>query len=281
MRKKSAFLALLLPGVSALALLGALGGCASAVNRAAFYPDRVTTVRDDNLPPATQRVTIPTDDGEKLEGFFLRREGAEKLVIYFHGNGGNIAQRVPELARIASCGANVLGVGYRGYGASTGSPSEQGIYRDGRAALDYAVRTLGFSSKQIVLFGRSLGTTVAIDVATDQRATREFAGVVLVTPLTSGADVAKAHGASALAFLAGGAFPSEEKAARIAAPVLVIHGTGDEVIPFAQGRRIFERLTAPKRFIAIEQGRHNDLEQRDPATYWGAIEAFIATPPGA
>jgi alpha-beta hydrolase superfamily lysophospholipase len=227
-------------------------------------------------------VTISTEDGEKLEGFFLRREGAAKLVIYFHGNGGNIAQRLPELARLAACGANVLGIGYRGYGASTGHPSEQGVYRDGRAAVDYAVRTLGFAPKQIVLFGRSLGTAVAIDVATDRRAAaREFAGVVLVTPLTSGGDVAKAHGASSLAFLAGGAFPSEEKAARITAPVLVIHGTSDEVIPFAQGRRIFERLTAPKRFIAIEQGRHNDLEQRDPATYWGAIEKFLATPPGA
>lgn len=261
-----------------LALAFSLSGCASAINRAAFYPDRIATVRDEELPTATRRVTIPTADGEKLEGFFLPHEGATQLVIYFHGNGGNIAQRVPELAHIASLGANVLGVGYRGYGASTGRASESGIYRDGRAALDYAVRTLGFAPKQIVLFGRSLGTTVAIDLAAFAGVHREFAGVVLVTPLTSAADMAKAHGAGGIAFLAGGAFKSESKVAHITVPVLVIHGTSDEVIPFPQGQRIYEKLLAPKRRVVIEGGHHNDLEFRDPEKYWGAIEQFLAAP---
>ena len=107
-------------------------------------------------------VELTTSDKHKLHAIYLPNDHSDILTIYFHGNGGNIHQRADVLEKIRSLGSSVLGVSYRGYLFSTGTPSEKGIYEDGKAALQYALDTLGYSKKNIILFGRSLGSAVAI-----------------------------------------------------------------------------------------------------------------------
>jgi pimeloyl-ACP methyl ester carboxylesterase len=270
------------PSVRIVLLLGVLaasGGCTSVVNRVAFQPDQSYTVSDDLLPPDVRRVFVATDDRERLETLIITPEKpAIRLVIYFHGNAGNIAQRLPQLQTFAATtGAMVLGLGYRGYGASTGEPSERGIYRDGEAALRYATNDLGFALNQIVLCGVSLGTAVAVNTAMD----RAFAGVILITPMTSAAELARDHERGSMAWLAGGAFDSLAKVPRLRSPVLVIHGTLDEVIPYRMGQQLFAAIPTPKRFVTIDGARHNNVAFVDPRTFWAAITDFVAAPPEA
>ncbi len=268
----------------ALLVLGAVvalfawlpSGCTPMVNHFAFYPETGRPLGAGQLAPGIEPVRFPTDDGETIEGYFIpptRRP--ERLVLYFHGNAGNIAQRLPELREMAArTGAAVFGSGYRGYGASTGAPSEKGIYRDGEAALRHARETLRFTPAQIVVVGRSLGSTVATHLAASGEA---FAGVILVTPLSTGRDFGRAH-MGAISLMAGRSFDSLGRAASIRAPVLVIHGLDDTVIPYEHGKRLFEALPGPKRLVLMPGAGHNNLEFVDADTYWGAFTRFVDDP---
>lgn len=266
---------------SFVALIAAVGivavlpsGCRSMVNRFAFYPARGEYLRDSSLPAGVRHVSYATSDGETIEGYLVEATTRpERLVLYFHGNAGNIAQRVPELREMARrTGAAILGSGYRGYGTSTGDPSEAGIYHDGEAALKYARETLGFAPVQIVVLGRSLGTTVATHLAAQGD---EFAGVLLVTPLSTGRDFGRAH-MGPVSVMAGRSFDSLGRAAKITEPVLIIHGNADEVIPFEHGEKLFAALAGPKRHVTIAGGHHNDLEFVDPHAFWAAFAHFVA-----
>ena len=251
-------------------------GCKFLVNLMAFYPDRSPAVPVGQLPPGTREITIPTPDNERLQAYFITRSGSPQLLIYFHGNAGNIGHRLPDLQALADMGLNVLGVGYRGYGQSSGRPSEAGIYTDGRAALAYAENELGFAPRRVILLGRSIGSTVAVEIAQG----RELAGVVLVTPMTSGRAVARNSGFGPLARLAGNAFDNLSKIERVTAPLLVVHGTADEVIPFDQGRELHAAANPPKQFAAIPGAGHNDISLTADGAYWQVIRHFLAALPG-
>lgn len=254
------------------AVVTLLSGCTAVINRAAFYPDRTYTVAAEQLPAEVRHELIPTDDGEKIELFIVTARGSRAVILYFHGNGGNIAQRLPELQKISVItAASVVGVGYRGYGASTGRATEPGIYRDGEAALRYTQSTLGFSNENIFLLGRSMGSTVAVSVG----ARHKIGGLILVTPLLSGNKMAKAHGMGAIAWIVDGSFNNLVRAPSLTSPVLVIHGTDDEIIPFAHGQALYDAIKAPKQLVTIEQGKHNDLEFVNPEVYWNAIAEFL------
>jgi fermentation-respiration switch protein FrsA (DUF1100 family) len=260
--------------LGAAALL-AFPACSSLVERHAFHPDRTYRVDAQRLPEGVRQLFLETDDGERLEAFHvLGTDARGRLALYFHGNGGNVAQRLPELRELAAQGVDVLGLGYRGYGASSGRPSEAGIRRDGRAALAFATRELGYDQRKIFVVGRSLGSVVAIEAA----AGRELAGVVLVTPLTCGREFVRARGLGLLSWLAAGTFDNLEGCERLKAPVLVLHGTADEVVPFPMGERLYALAPEPKRLVAIPGGRHDDLERASPRLYWGAIRDFVAAP---
>jgi pimeloyl-ACP methyl ester carboxylesterase len=238
----------------------------------AFFPTRIDSAAVQPLPEGVREVFITTPDRQCLQCFLIRGDRNARALIYFHGNAGTIYDRLPELLRLSHAGLDVLGVGYRGYGKSTGRPSERGLYRDGEAALAFAHDTLGFAADKVFVMGRSIGTTVATYVA-ERRAP---AGVILVTPFTTGREYAAVHGLSSVAFLAGSAFDNVSRCRRIASPVLVIHGRDDEVVPFAMGARVHELLTCSKRLVDIPGAHHNDLEYINPRAYWGAIDEFVA-----
>jgi fermentation-respiration switch protein FrsA (DUF1100 family) len=252
-------------------LLLLTANCGPLVNHFAFFPNRRDAGPLTNLQMGMRELFVPTDDGERLQGVLLTDSASPKLILYFHGNAGNISCRVRELLTLRQTGASVLGISYRGFGKSSGRPSEQGIYRDGAAAYRYAVDTLHFSPDHIYVVGRSIGTTVAITTAINH----PIAGLVLVTPLTTGKAYGKAHGLGPIAFLTGNAFNNLGKCGRITVPVLVIHGTKDEVIPYSMGKTIYNQIRTKKTFVTIQDGYHNDLEFVDSVSYWSALSAFV------
>ncbi len=241
------------------------------VNKMAFYPDTKNVIPAYKLPENVQEIFIETTDHIKIQSYFIPDETSDMILIYFHGNAGNIGHRLQDLMQLGSFGINILGVGYRGYGKSQGKPSENGIYIDGKSALSYATQELGFTVENIFIFGRSIGTTVAIN--TSQHI--HIKGLILVTPLTSGEDQVKATGLGPVSSLAGKAFDNIGKIENVSCPILVIHGNKDKVIPFDMGKRIFNKAKSKKRFIKIEGANHNNLTTKFKKSYWPAIYDFI------
>jgi fermentation-respiration switch protein FrsA (DUF1100 family) len=253
-----------------LCLLGTMN-CRFVVNRFAFFPDRQDVLPVEALPAGVEEVFLDTPDGERIQCYWMFNSSQRRVLIYFHGNAGNIGHRLPDLRRLHAMGLSVLGAGYRGYGKSSGRPSERGLYHDGKVALDHVIGSLGFNEEDVVLLGRSIGSTVAVENARK----RSLAATILVTPMTSGKAVAKAHGYGPLSLAAGNAFDNYGKIEDIRSPLLIIHGTRDEVIPFSMGQRLFEKAHEPKRFAPISGAGHNDIGQRPGDPYWIAIEGFL------
>ena len=249
----------------------ALFSCKAIINKFAFYPDTKTTLSKQQLPLEVKEIYIETDDKERLHSYWISNTNSKRLLIYFHGNAGNISHRLSDLMQLSKYDVNVLGIDYRGYGKSSGKPSEEGIYLDGKAAYKYALETLGFLQKNIFVFGRSIGTTVAIDISQN----KDIAGLILVSPLTSGKAQAKEQGLALFASFAGDSFNNISKIHNIRCPLLVIHGTQDEVIPFSMGKEIFRKAKVIKQFVAIDNAGHNNLSNPKYIKYWEAIFNFL------
>ena len=174
------------------------------------------------------------------------------MLLWSHGNAGNIDSRRALLLALAARGLGVLAYDYRGYGRSEGSPSERGVYLDATAAFDDLVAR-GTDPATIACFGESLGGAVSIEVATRRRC----GAVIVVSTFTRLADVARRH-YGPLGWLAGDRFDSLARLSRVSAPVLVAHGDRDEIIPFELGERLFAAAPEPKRFLRIAGADHND-----------------------
>ena len=229
----------------------------------------------EEIPIGVKELYIVTEDNERLQCFFVANISSKKLVIYFHGNAGNIHDRLSELIDLSKAGANVFGIGYRGYGKSSGRPSEKGIYKDGFASLKYAQETLGYPPDKTFICGRSIGTAAAMHIS----AKRNLAGIILITPMTSGRQLAKDLGFGPFSIIAGDSFNNIEKCSQILSPVLIIHGDKDEVVSWAMGKEIYNTLKITKKMITIEGGHHNDLEFENPQLYWNSIAEFINETP--
>lgn len=177
----------------------------------------------------------------------------------------------PILTGIAQQGFSVLAFDYRGYGESSGRPTERGLYRDVEAVLDHFWRSAD-RSKPVVYWGRSLGTVMATYAATIHAP----AGVILEAGFPDARSLVRRSPLLAfLALFSTYRFPSAEFLQKIDAPVLVMHGDDDHVIPIAQGRALFDRVVGPKQFVIIPDGDHNDLTPRDPQSYWRAVYQFV------
>ncbi|MGP9821540.1 alpha/beta hydrolase [Salinarimonas sp. NSM] len=196
-------------------------------------------------------VVLETADGQRLTAYFRPPEAGRALVVYFHGNAGSIRQRAPRAAALAEGGRGVLITSYRGYSGSTGSPTEEGLIADGRAALAFA--RAHAPAERIVLYGESLGTGVAVALAAEA----DVGAVVLDAPFTSAADVARMrYPFVPIGLLMHDQFDSAARIGAVDEPLLVMHGTADPVTPFAQGRALYEAARAPKRFVGFEGEGH-------------------------
>ena len=213
---------------------------------------------------------IRSAGGIRLNAWWFPSPKARLVTLFLHGNAGNVTHRIDHADAIRQARSQVLVVDYRGYGKSNGTPSERGLYQDGDATYDELVRA-GFDPSQIVLHGESLGTAVAVDVA----ARRRCAGLILEAPLSSAQDVAAGVVPILGPALVRG-FESQRKISRVHAPVFVIHGDRDEVIPFSQGRAVFDAANKPKWFWQVRGAMHNDLQFVAGREYVPRLREFYA-----
>ncbi len=235
----------------------------------AVYPEGMYESEGRALQPEDHWFT--TEDGLNLHGWFLRSKDSLGTILMFHGNAGNLSHRGEILRRLRSTGLNVFIFDYRGYGKSGGSPNEEGVYADGRAAAQYIKGIAGVNHRRLFYLGSSLGGAVAIDVATHQSP----AGMILESTFSSAKDVA----ASAYPFLPARYllrthFDSESKIRTLHIPLLFFHGTDDSIIPYRLGRKLFEAANPPKQFIDIPGAGHNDMFWVGGSAYLNQIRAF-------
>jgi len=238
----------------------------------AFFPSRGEDATPASYGIPYTRLTVTTADGERLRVWHLPRPDAQAQVIYFHGNGGNLSLWGDALAAISHERFEVIAVDYRGYGMSTGQPSERGLYRDVDATLALVHDRLRRNDLPLVYWGRSLGTTMAAYGAS----VRAPDGVVL----ESGWPTLRAVLASnpvlwVLSWASSYRFPTAELMSGVRAPALVLHGDADSIIPYRLGQRLYEVIPGPKRFVTIKGADHNDTLPRSPDPYWSAVHEFV------
>jgi fermentation-respiration switch protein FrsA (DUF1100 family) len=240
-----------------------------------FSPDREFRVAADSLGLQPARVIVFATDGVSLVGRVYRStrpDSAGFWILYFHGNAGNATGRAMFHAGLLRLGFNVLVAEYRGYGESGGSPDEEGVYRDADAFYAYARDTLGIPPGRLILYGHSLGSAVAIDLATR----RPAAGLIVEGGFTSVPDRGQElYPYLPIQMMARNRFASIEKISSVAIPKLFLHALDDEVIPIAHGRRLFENAVPPKSFQEL-RGGHNAPYQVDAHIFFGAIGTFVS-----
>lgn len=239
----------------------------------AFYPLHGVQDVPSDVGVPFEDLHIETADGERLHAWWLERPHARAQVVFFHGNGGNLSLWLDILAEMWRRGFSVLAVDYRGYGASTGRPSEKGLYRDAEATLRVFRERFRKDGVPAVYWGRSIGAPVAAHAA----AVTKPAALVLETPMPDVRSVLRTNPILwVLSFLSSYRFPTSQLLEGYDGPLLVIHGDTDSIVPFSGGRRLFERApTARKTFVAIRGAGHNDLHIVNSALYWGSIDEFM------
>jgi pimeloyl-ACP methyl ester carboxylesterase len=241
-----------------------------------YFPTRALAAAPEDHPYrlAAEDVRPRTEDGVELFGWWIRGEG-KRAVLFFHGNAGNAADRL-DRAKILHdrFGLDVFLVDYRGYGRSSGSPSEAGLERDARAIYE-AATSRGFPPEGIVVFGESLGSAVAVGLAAE----RPCGGVILETPFLSIRAMARRHYPFVPGFLIRTRFDNGARIAAVRAPKLFLVAERDEIVPSAQGRRLFELAPPPKRLYEIPGAGHNDTYATGGEPYWEAIRSFLAALP--
>jgi fermentation-respiration switch protein FrsA (DUF1100 family) len=235
-----------------------------------YFPSRTLDARPRDYGLDADEVRLTADDGVGLHGWWLHGRGA-RVLVWFHGNAGNISHRLDNAKRLIDrFGLDILLVDYRGYGLSEGRPSEAGLYRDGLAMYDEAVRR-GFGPARIVLFGRSLGAAVAVEVGLQRRS----AAMILETPFRSVPAMARAHYPFIPAVLIRSRFDVEAKIAAVEVPKLILHGDRDEIVPLAHAQRIFDLARPPKRIHLIRGAGHNDTYLVGGEEYFRAWREFL------
>jgi uncharacterized protein len=238
-----------------------------------YFPDPTRTAPAEVGLDGIEEVDIATTDGVTLVAWYAPAKKDKPTILYFHGNGANVANRAPKIETIRESGFGVLYLNNRGYGGSAGRPTEENNVADAIAAYVHLTR-LGVSADRIVAYGESLGSGQAVRLA----AKRPVAAVVLEAPLTSTVDVARTtYFWLPLGLLLTDKYNNERNIRSVTAPVLVLHGEQDEVIPVEMGWRVYRAANEPKRIELFPQGAHSDLFDHGA---WAKAQAFLASPSG-
>jgi fermentation-respiration switch protein FrsA (DUF1100 family) len=209
-----------------------------------YFPERIRTAPASAGLPQAEEVVLDTADRERVIAWHVPPNAPDKpVVLYFHGNGASLRWRVERFRSLIDDGSGLLALSYRGYGGSTGSPTETGLMNDALAAYEFAVAR--YPAHSLVLWGESLGSGVAVPLA---------------APFTSAADVGAArYWFVPVRLLMKDQFRTDLHIAKVTAPVLVLHGDRDDIVPIALGERLYAMINAPKRFVRFRGVGHNDL----------------------
>ncbi len=241
-----------------------------------YFPQRTYDARPEDFGLTAEALSLEPAGGVRLEGWWIHG-GGRMAVLFFHGNAGNISHRL-DRARlfVESLGLDVFLVDYRGYGASSGEPDEEGLYADGEAILRAAAER-GFPPDRIVLFGESLGGAVAIETALRH----PCRALILETPFRSIAAMARAIYPFLPAFLIRTRFDNEGKIARVTVPKLIVAAERDDVVPPGHARRLFELAAPPRDFYVIPGATHNDTYVAGGRDYLEVWRNFLEALPGS
>jgi uncharacterized protein len=249
--------------IIALVLYAALTASVYFAQRSLMYfPDtaHVTPVAA-GLPQA-EEVPLTSADGTPIHVWHVAPRDNKPVIIYFHGNGGSLPGRVDRFRRLIQDGIGLVGVEYRGYGGSDGAPSEAGLIDDAKAG--YAFAAARYPVPQIVVWGESLGSGVAVALAAEKPVGR----VILEAPFTSTEAVGARHyWYLPVRFLMKDQFHSDERIGNVTAPLMIMHGVQDRTVPYAMGEHMFELANKPKRLVRFLDGGHEDLDS------YGALDA--------
>lgn len=236
-----------------------------------FHPTSTLPQTPGDMKLTFEDVFFETADKVRLNGWFVPHSKDAPTVLWFHGNGGNIGHRVENIRLLHDkVRSNVFIFDYRGYGRSEGSASELGTYQDAQAALQYLRSRTDIDPNRVVFFGRSLGASVAADLATRAGCT----ALILESPFVSIREMARVLFAPSRS-LVRTKYDTLKKVKRTQCPLLVIHGEQDEVVPMSQGRRVFEAAREPKEFYAIPRAGHNDTYVVGGEAYFLKLKGFI------
>jgi uncharacterized protein len=221
-----------------------------------YFPDTDRMSPDAAGLPAAQEIRLDTADGEKLVAWQVPPRGDRTVVLYLHGNGGALSHRAERFRALTADGIGLVAVDYRGFGGSSGRPTEAGLGIDAENAYGFAAAR--YPAARIAVWGESLGTGVAVALAAE----RPVGRLVLEAPFTSAVDLAARHYPFVpVRWLMKDQFRSDLRIAAVAAPLLVLHGARDTIVPIEYGERLFGLAREPKRFVRFAQGHHEDLDQ--------------------
>ena len=216
------------------------------------------------------------EDGTRLHGWWCRRSAVgekDPVILFFHGNAGNLSDRADLVLELSKrLDAQVFIVGYRGYGRSEGRPSEDGLFLDARAAWNFLTAERGVGPDRIVVFGKSLGGAVAVDLAMDVDA----AGLIVESSFTSIPEMAGRHYPFVPKFLIRTQMNSLAKIGGISCPKLFVHSKSDEVVPFELGTKLFAAASEPKRFHEVVGAEHNETWLVGGDAYFEALRTFVS-----
>ena len=239
-----------------------------------YHPDtptRAIVATPDSIGLEYESVKIPTADGVTLDAWFVPAKNPRGVLLFFHGNAGNMSHRLESIRIFNRLRLSTLIIDYRGYGQSDGEPSEEGTYRDADAAWAYLTERRGVPPEKIVLFGRSLGGAIAANAASRHRA----GALILESAFTSVPDMAaEIYWFLPARWLARYDYDTREALASVSSPILIIHSPNDGLVPFSHGRALFAAAREPKQFLEISGG-HNSGFLQSGRRYLDGIDSFL------
>jgi len=232
-----------------------------------YFPDRSKP----SPIEGAQVVSVITKDNQKIESWYFSPADPQKpTIIYFHGNAGNYAQRIYKAIHYIKAGYGVLLAEYRGYGGNDGDINEEGLYLDARAQINWLINEKTLSEEDVVIYGESIGSGIAVQMATEYKAS----ALILETPFSSLYEIAASrYFFLPVKLLLRDKYMNIDKIKSVNMPLLILHGRKDNVIPFSSAEKLYERADQPKKLIDFEQGNHNNLYEYD--AYMHVIDFLV------
>jgi hypothetical protein len=255
--------------VIALCLYAALATMMYLAQRSLMYfPDTAHVLPAAAGLPEAEEVSLTAADGARVAAWHVPPRDGKPVILYFHGNGGALRFRVERFSRLIADGIGLLALEYRGYGGLAGSPSEEGLIADAQAGYRFAAAR--YPAQQLVLWGESLGSAVAIAIAAE----RPVGRVILEAPFTSAVAVGARHyWYLPVSLLMKDQFRSDTRIGKVTAPLLILHGVKDQTVPYAMGEHLFDLANKPKHIVRFLDGGHEDLDKNGALV---AVGRFLA-----
>lgn len=236
-----------------------------------FFPMKMVEFHPGQWDLSFEDVIFESTDGLKLHGWFFPGGPPNRTLIYFHGNAGNIGDRLPKLKKLHGIGMNIFIFDYRGYGGSEGKPSLKGVVEDSLAAYRYVLSRQDVDPNHIILYGESLGGAMALEVAQQEK----YSAIILESTFTSVRDMASAVYSIIPRFIVPDVYRSIDMVREIREPILILHGAKDEVVPRKMGERLYQEAPQPKRFVSFPNAEHSNIYEVAPQEYVQEIEKFF------